>query len=97
MNHDNAVTVILACCVLHNYMRTESVRHYNPPGFADTLGCDGEVLDGTWRLDGANENHNQEQNINYTLTGAAVRDRFVEHLNGVGAVPWQQAHVNRTG
>jgi hypothetical protein len=37
MSTDHANHVIIACCVLHNYMREKSPQMYAPPGFADSL------------------------------------------------------------
>ena len=94
MSPENAKKVVLACCTLHNYMRAESIG-YTPPGFADSLGCNGEVLDGTWRMDGGAARGDCTNN-NYTLEGSAVRERFTDYFLHAGAVDWQLAHVNRT-
>ena len=52
----NVEKIILACCVLHNFLREKSTGTYSPPGSFDTK-CteDGTINEGEWRQEG-NEN-----------------------------------------
>lgn len=88
--------VILACCALHNYMRTEARRIYTPPGYADVVDQNGDVIDGTWRMDAENEQP-LPQNREFTSTAKAARDLMCDYFTSeAGRVDWQDRHVNRT-
>lgn len=96
MSPMNVGSVILACCVLHNFMREESITAYCPPGFADSLGVNGEIVDGTWRLDPDNLNDRVIVNRSRTADGNDMRNRLMRYFNGPGAVPWQIEHVRKS-
>ena len=46
---NNATKITLACCVLHNILRTHSQNSYSPSGFADEVEEDGNIIRGEWR------------------------------------------------
>ena len=46
---NNATKITLACCVLHNILRTHSKISYSPSGFADEVKENGNMRRGKWR------------------------------------------------
>lgn len=48
----NAIKIVLASCVLRNYLRTESANRYTPPGFCDVESTEtGQLRAADWRND----------------------------------------------
>lgn len=95
MTPENSRKVILAVSVLHNFMRDHNISLYCPPGFSDSISPDGEVVDGSWRLD-RNGTTDEACNRHYTQEAAVVRDAIRSYVCGPGSVEWQIAHVRRT-
>lgn len=97
MTPKHAESVILACCVLHNYMRKKSVATYTPPGFCDTVDTSGAIVDGSWRGEtlpnAPTANTNQR---NSTIAAIDVRNKFINYFSKEGATEWQLQHINRT-
>ena len=86
MTVEHANAVILACCVLHNITRAIAPATYTPPGYADAVYPNGQIVDGTWRHD-----HHQTDNTRIiprilARTAIEVRDGLFEYLSGSGAV-----------
>ena len=46
MSVKHANNVILACCVLHNFLRTKAMRSNEPTNFADIVEHNGNVVNG---------------------------------------------------
>ena len=46
---NNVTKIKLACCVLHNILRTHSKNSYSPIGFADEVEENGNKRWGQWR------------------------------------------------
>ena len=89
MQPDNATSVILACSVLHNYMRQQHCANYCPPGFADTVGVNGGIFRGLWWADGdvlGAMNPTAQRNPQPSAT--AVRETFINYLSKEGALQW---------
>nr|XP_042909489.1 protein ALP1-like [Parasteatoda tepidariorum] len=77
VNIDFAESIVLACCVLHNYVRRkdgfrEEETYYQAPF---------ESVDGTWQVPRA---------CNYART---VRDKFTQYFVTDGKLPWQDRMV----
>ena len=97
MSQKHAESVILACCVLHNFMIKECVSKYTPPGYCDSVDTSGAIVDGSWRLDNVhNEQPANTNQRNSTLRSIAIREQFISYFNNEGAVEWQLQHINRT-
>ena len=96
MSTDHANAVILACYVLHNFMRTKSPQTYTPPGYADCLDPSGDIVDGAWRQE---QQPIPQRNVPIRPPKSAtdVRNELELYFSGPGALPWQDAHVRRTG
>lgn len=95
MSVEHARKIILACCALHNYLRTEATATYTPPGFADTVYPNGQIEDGLWRQENPMRQI-QPPYRGYTTAASSVRELFVDYFNDAGAVNWQQREINRT-
>lgn len=98
MSPDNATSVILACCVLHNLLREQRCNTYCPPGYADAMDINGQVVEGAWRNDDGTvlRGINPTAHRNPPANATQVRETFMSYFNEEGALPWQAAHVNRT-
>ncbi|KAM4015345.1 uncharacterized protein ACNLHF_002001 [Anomaloglossus baeobatrachus] len=91
MKLDSIDSVILACCVLHNFLRRRDTDSYCPSGFVDTVDLtSGEVLLGNWRSDGPAiaglEPCAHGRNPDDAKT---CREKYCDYFNGPGAVSWQ--------
>lgn len=96
LSPDKVETIVLASCVLHNYLRTHQTAHqvYTPPGSIDSEDpTTHEVHLGEWR--GSNSStglislHKQGSNT-YSSTAKNIRDSFCKYFNSKeGEVSWQ--------
>jgi len=96
---DDASKIILACCCLHNMLRTEVVgRHmYTPPAFIDE---EDELMyrfqPGEWRQEpvlGIVNLRNQGGN-RHANAALQLRDEWCDYFNAEGAVPWQDHMID---
>ncbi|CAJ0948665.1 unnamed protein product [Ranitomeya imitator] len=72
MKLESIDSVVLACCVLHNFLRRRDALAYSPPGFMDSVGLEnGEV-----QLAPADPEPQQESTTGSSPTGspASLRD-----------------------
>lgn len=51
LNADKTKKVVLACCVLHNYLMTTNKEKYAPASSFDKYNDNGEFIPGQWRRD----------------------------------------------
>ena len=75
---ENTIKIVLASCVLHNYLRTESPDRYTPPGF-----CDVESTE-----TGQFEPLVQQGGNRYSSSAMEVRGKYCKYFNTVDRVPW---------
>ena len=88
--------VILACCTLHNLLRTLSRDYYSPELSVDSVNGQGDVRDGEWRNKSQSQylyqlNVHQGKKASYDADD--VRNYFKEYFQTEGAVPWQYQHI----
>lgn len=92
----NATFVVLACCVLHNFLCEASEATYSPPGYADMEDDYGNIVPAQWR------NETQRSQLldleatpsrNYSAGAAETRKMFAQYFMNEGAVTWQWAHT----
>ena len=81
---------MLASCVLHNFLRTNtsSTNIYTPPEFIDRE-INGTVVEAEWRQNAGNGNILQQGGNRSTLEAREIRDELCEYFNTDGQVPWQ--------
>lgn len=95
---DDACKIILATCCLHNMLRSQSIGRamYTPPSFLDREDeIAGEFHRGEWRMENARGmiNLNHQGGNRHANQAIALRDRWCDYFNTVGAVPWQERMV----
>lgn len=90
-----AQQVVLATCVLHNFLTKsgEVCSTYLPPGMTDTADSDGTITNGSWRLDSSPKDSwqslPQQGSRGHSVSAKAVRDNCRDFFNGIGKVAWQ--------
>ena len=89
---ENAKSIALAACVLHNFLRTVEPNCYVPPGYADS-----ETEAGGWRGDHPGLPSNPPSiSRNSAVSATAMRERFVDYfISPQGQLEHQMAYVNR--
>lgn len=93
---ENTVNVVLAVCVLHNFLVTRNGLTRND---VDQEGADGEIEEGTWRAILRQENNFRNidsHNTRYTDDATEVRETFTNYFSRPeGEVEWQYRSVLR--
>lgn len=87
INLDAAKTrrVTLACCALHNYLKSLNGSRYAPPTFGDQVMIDGTIIGGAWRRELPDQTMYGLEGLatRYTAESAAqVRKEFEAYLSG---------------
>ncbi|XP_066429067.1 putative nuclease HARBI1 [Eleutherodactylus coqui] len=83
--------VVLACCVLHNFLRRRDTLSYSPPAMFDNENVDTlEVNPGEWRSEAQRMVPLQPLQDHCACDDAIrSREQYRTYFNSVGAVPWQ--------
>lgn len=86
--------VVMACCVLHNFLRRKCRNSYSPQTCLDEEDkTNGETIPGLTneaQLSALQRGFNR----NYGETAKIVRQRYLEYFNGDGSVEWQNNFVH---
>lgn len=94
LSPDRAEKIVMACVVLHNFLRQTSRSHYCPLQALDREDVEnGVVHSGTWRLDGGMSNARPISSNSYSAEGRRIRLSLCEYVNGPGSVSWQNFMV----
>lgn len=90
---DKVQSVVLACCVLHNFIKSKDGTSY-------MTGLDNENTDmitlneGEWRqnsyITGLEKNNRKSAN-----EAIEIRQKFTDYFNGIGFVPWQWEAIKK--
>ncbi|XP_018107432.2 putative nuclease HARBI1 [Xenopus laevis] len=88
-------SVVLACCVLHNFLRRTSSASYMPGNMVDREDIDQQtVISAEWRSEPNGLLELQAATSrNATIEAKLSREKYVDFFNGTGAVDWQSAMV----
>ncbi|XP_069832289.1 uncharacterized protein [Dendropsophus ebraccatus] len=89
--------VVLACCVLHNFLRMNDSNSYSPPAMLDTENLESfEVIPGEWHASGvAMTSLQRQQHVGRPSADAVLcRQQYCHFFNGPGAVELQNAIVH---
>ena len=88
---NNTTKITLACCVLHNILRSHSKNSYCPSGFADEVEENGNIRRGEWgdRNDSAMQPLAAIMSRHPSHNAEKIRDIFREYFHGRGQVSWQ--------
>ncbi|XP_018431177.1 PREDICTED: putative nuclease HARBI1 [Nanorana parkeri] len=87
--------VVMACCLLHNFLRRCNADEYSPVHMLDRESMeDAAFVPGDWRSESAGlvplqSMEGQKPDADAKLS----RQKYTEHFNGAGAVEWQEAMV----
>lgn len=87
-------TVTLAACVLHNFLRTETMGTYMPTNSVDREE-NGVLAHGSWRedVDQGIRRCGQQAGNRVSRTPITIRDEFKNYFNNEGAVAWQENYI----
>lgn len=92
--HDTAKVKdsVLACCALHNFLRTECCEEYMVG--IDQDGPDHDIVPGQWRQDPVLQKASLPQTTNTTTQAKQHRDELCRYFNStIGAVPFQWSKI----
>lgn len=92
---ENIETVVLASCVLHNFLRRNAADYYTPPGTLDSEDIVNNEVQLGERCDPELVHNLQRGKRGQVLVSAkTVREKFNEYFNQEGAVPWQDNMIS---
>jgi len=93
MRPEKAIKVVIACCCLHNILRTQQYGP-DPTALVDQEDPNThQVIPGPWRTE-TNMLPLLDRRGGYgSPTAKAIREVLMQYVNGPGAVPWQDAQV----
>lgn len=94
---DNVATITMTCVLLHNFLRKSdsSSDLYAPPGSFDSE-QDGQLVQGTWRTDGINNNCLKpfsRVGRKATIEAQQIRQEFANYFSTNGKVSWQHLYT----
>ena len=93
LSPENIEKIILASCVLNNYLRSNLISRYMPPGSVDNENEDGSIRSGDWRVHEALLPLNQQGSNTYSKDAKEIRNSFCRYFNNEGHVSWQDKMV----
>lgn len=89
---DRVESIVLACCLLHNLLRTR-----NPTAQNEMMDTEDpithDIEQGSWRQCGSLMDVDAPNLGNFSREAREVRDYLVTWVNGAGAVPWQDDKI----
>ncbi|CAI9582856.1 unnamed protein product [Staurois parvus] len=85
--------VVMACCLLHNFLRRSNTDEYSPISLLDReVTEDATFIPGDWRTESAGLVSLQYMEAQKPEASAKLnRLKYLEYFNGPGAVEWQDA------
>lgn len=91
LNAEKTKKVVLACCVLHNYLMSTNKKKYAPVNSLDHYNNDGELVLGDWRRDDANDSSMfpLERPRSSPQTAKDIQKEFLDYFIDEGEVDWQ--------
>jgi hypothetical protein len=90
VNPDFVDDLVMACCILHNYLRVHARNEYIPLIAVDHEMEDGTFVPGAWRQEGNLDNLMRNTQKNATEYAKRVRNSLSDYFVSVeGQIPWQ--------
>jgi len=95
LSPEKAQTIVLACCHIHNYLRSKNSKTYIGQGSVDFDNHEtGQMYNGAWR-------NSNDQLLTLQITTSRntsdiakqIRDMYCMYFSNEGAVPWQNNYV----
>lgn len=88
-------SVVMACCVLHNFLMSSSRNFYAPSDCYDQEDRENGTITPGLNTMQSNMNHLNSRNYgNITNAAKMVRQDFINYFNNEGSVPWQNDFVS---
>ena len=95
INVQNVDKVVLATCVLHNYLRRTSAATYSPSCYSDTEDIERRtIIPGNWRQNGNNLQSLQRTPRGATTQAKEIRNQYKIYFNNEGSVQFQEQMAN---
>ena len=92
---DNIDSVVMASCVLHNFLIKSVPNSYSPPESFDRENTeDGTIASGFHTSNSTMENLNPRNPGNTPNDAKKVRQDFINYFVNEGQVPWQNSFIN---
>lgn len=86
--------IVLASCVLHNFLRQEIRQSYTPSRSLDFENIEnGTIEEGEWRQDMNLSSLQTSQNRHPTDDAKQIREHFKNYFNNEGIVHWQNRMI----
>lgn len=93
LDAEKSKKVVLACCVLHNYLMTTNQRKYAPGNPFDRYNDNGELIPGDWRRDVDAEGGSMfplyRPRANPVISAKDIRNEFTAYFIEEGELEWQ--------
>lgn len=88
--------IVMACCILHNYLRKKSPKGYTSQQYLDNEDKETGKLTLGLRVtsDDLTDLQRTSSTKNYSQVAKVTRENFMSYFNNEGAVPWQNKAVN---
>lgn len=97
LNADKTTKVVLACCVLHNYLIKSNRRIYAPSTFIDHYNEKGELIPGEWRNDAIESDASmfslQRTRLEPLSDCKEIQQEFMSYFIEEGELPWQYGYL----
>jgi hypothetical protein len=94
MKIENINTVVLACCVLHNFLRRKSTHTYTPSHDLDRENPETGLIELGLRSQDTLAPLEATTNRNSTANAKKARGDFEKYFNTTGAVTWQESMIS---
>lgn len=91
MDEKTIKLAVLACCILHNYLRRKCGESYVSSSNIQDKANNSNVLNGAVNLENLQRGHNRHAN----QQAKEVRQSFLQYFNEEGKVPWQDERINK--
>ena len=94
LNPNFVEEIVMAACVLHNYLSVNARTNYIPPGAVDIEMDDGTVIPGAWRQEETLSSISRCSQRNWSDYAKETRNNMAKYfISEQGSVPWQYEHI----
>ena len=93
-NPDFVTLIVMATCILHNFLRQRGQADYTPPGSFDEEDDAGNVIPGRWREEVPIDSLPKDKRKNAAEYAKNLRNSLANYFNTKhGSVPWQYSKI----